>query len=97
MQEYTIWFIEAVFGVGMFINGVLFLPQAINLYKTKNTKGLSLITFIGFNIIQLFSILHGYIRNDKIFMFGMLLSFIFCGSISFLIIFYRIKYKTKAM
>ena len=95
MQEYIIiWFIEAVFGAGMFINAVLFLPQAIKLYKTKNTKGLSLITFIGFNIIQLFSVLHGYIRDDKIFMFGMLLSLIFCGSISFLIIFYRIKYKT---
>jgi MtN3 and saliva related transmembrane protein len=94
MQEYVIWFIEAVFGLAMFINAVLFLPQAINLYKTKSTKGLSLITFVGFNIIQLFSVLHGYIRNDKIFMFGMLLSLLFCGSVTFLIIYYKIKYKT---
>jgi MtN3 and saliva related transmembrane protein len=94
MQEYVIWFIEVVFGLAMFINAVLFLPQAIKLYKTKNTKGLSLITFFGFDIIQLVSILHGYIRNDKIFMFGMLLSLIFCGSITFLVIYYKIKYKT---
>jgi MtN3 and saliva related transmembrane protein len=93
MQEYVIGFIEIVFAIGMFVNALLFLPQAINLYKTKNTKGLSLITFIGFNIIQVFSILHGYIHNDIIFMFGMFLSLIFCGSISFLIISYRIKYK----
>jgi MtN3 and saliva related transmembrane protein len=76
----------------MFINAVLFLPQFFNLYKTKSSKGLSLITFIGFNIIQLFSILHGYLHNDKIFIFGMLLSLIFSGSITFLIAFYKIKY-----
>ncbi|MDR2066252.1 MAG: hypothetical protein LBP57_00185 [Endomicrobium sp.] len=94
MQEYVIWFIEAVFGLAMFINAILFLPQAIKLYKTKNTKTLSLITFFGFDIIQVTSILHGYIRNDKILMFGMLLSLIFCGSVTFLLIYYKIKYKT---
>ncbi|MDR2617190.1 MAG: hypothetical protein LBC22_05280 [Endomicrobium sp.] len=52
--------------MAMFINAALFLPQVIKLYKTKSTKGLSLITFIGFNIIQLSSILHGYIRKDYI-------------------------------
>ncbi|MDR3124996.1 MAG: hypothetical protein LBU10_03895 [Endomicrobium sp.] len=94
MQEYIIWFIEAVFGMAMFINAALFLPQAIKLYKTKNTEGLSLITFIGFGIIQLSSILHGYIRKDYIFMSGMLLSMVSCGGICFLIIYYKIKYKT---
>jgi MtN3 and saliva related transmembrane protein len=91
MQEYIKYFIELFFGVGMFINALLFLPQIIKLYKTKKTKGLSLITFVGFNIIQLFSFLHGYIHNDKIFMFGMLLSFFLCGSITFLIIFYNVN------
>jgi MtN3 and saliva related transmembrane protein len=57
---------RGTFGMAMFINAALFLPQVIKLYKTKSTKGLSLITFIGFNIIQLSSILHGYIRKDYI-------------------------------
>ncbi|MDR0617456.1 MAG: hypothetical protein LBG23_01590 [Endomicrobium sp.] len=95
MQDYIKYFIEAVFGVGMFVNAVLFLPQAIKLYKTKSSKGISLITFSGFNIIQLSSVLHGYIHKDYIFMFGMLVSLFFCGSISFLIIYYKIKYTTK--
>ncbi|MDR1243892.1 MAG: hypothetical protein LBJ79_01700 [Endomicrobium sp.] len=94
MHDYIIWFIEGLFGMAMFINAVLFLPQAIKIHKTKNTKGLSLITFIGFNIIQLSSILHGYIHKDYIFMLGMLLSLLFCGCICFLIIYYKIKYKT---
>jgi MtN3 and saliva related transmembrane protein len=78
----------------MFINSILFVPQIIRLFKTKNSEGLSLITFIGFNIIQIFSILHGYIHKDYIFMFGMLVSLILCGCVTFLIILYKFrKYK----
>ncbi|MDR3306299.1 MAG: hypothetical protein LBS61_01280 [Endomicrobium sp.] len=91
MIEYVKFFVELCFGLGMFINAVLFTPQIVSLFKTKNSKGLSLTTFIGFNIIQIFSLLHGYIYNDYVFMFGMLLSLMLCGCVTFLIILYRFK------
>ena len=91
MIEYAKLFVEFCFGLGMFINAILFVPQIVRLFKTKNPVGVSLTTFIGFNIIQIFSLLHGYIHNDYIFMFGMLLSLLLCGCISFLIILYKFR------
>ena len=87
--EYFKYFIELAFGFSMFINAMLFVPQAIKIYKTKNANGLSAVTFLGFNAIQLCTILHGYINQDYILMFGTMLGFIFCGTISILIYRYR--------
>ncbi|GHT95843.1 hypothetical protein FACS1894122_13720 [Alphaproteobacteria bacterium] len=86
---YIEYFIEAVFGFGMFINAVLFLPQAVKIYKTKNTDGISLATFAGFCVIQFFTVLHGYIHQDHILMFGSVLGLIFCAIVTFLIIIYK--------
>jgi len=91
MIEYAKLFVEFCFGLSMFINAILFVPQIVRLFKTKNPVGVSLTTFVGFNIIQLFCILHGYIHNDYIFMFGMLLSLLLCGCISFLVILYKFR------
>ncbi|MDR1474214.1 MAG: hypothetical protein LBS38_00780 [Endomicrobium sp.] len=91
MIEYLKYFVEFCFSLGMFVNAVLFFPQIVKLFKTKNVEGLSLLTFIGFNIIQFFSLLHGYIHKDYIFMFGMTLSLILCGTITFLIILYKFR------
>ncbi|GHU20205.1 hypothetical protein FACS189472_11160 [Alphaproteobacteria bacterium] len=89
MYGYIEYFIEVVFGFGMFINAALFIPQAVEIYKTKNADGVSLTTFAGFNIIQLFTILHGYIHLDYILMFGSALGLIFCASVTFLIVIYK--------
>ncbi|MDR1235731.1 MAG: hypothetical protein LBJ96_01870 [Holosporaceae bacterium] len=78
-----------MFGVSMFFNAILFIPQAVKIYKTKNARDLSLTTFIGFNIIQLFTILHGYVRDDWPLVRGMGMSFVFCGMVTFLIFLYR--------
>jgi MtN3 and saliva related transmembrane protein len=94
MPEYIKSFIEVGFGLGMFVNAVLFLPQVIKIYKTRNVQSLSLITFAGFNTIQLFSLLHGYIHKDYIFMFGMSLSLILSGSVTSLIIIQKNKKST---
>lgn len=83
--------IELMFGLGLFFNAALFIPQIIKLYKTKNSQGHSLLTFAGFNLIQLFTLLHGYLRKDYLLMFGFVLSLITCGIISFMIIYYRYK------
>ncbi|HEX4045957.1 MAG TPA: PQ-loop domain-containing transporter [Gammaproteobacteria bacterium] len=88
------WFtvvIETVFSIGLFINAALFIPQAVKLFRFKNPQGLSLITFVGFNFIQLFTIFHGYIHQDYLLMIGYILSFITCGSVSLMIIVLKLK------
>jgi MtN3 and saliva related transmembrane protein len=87
--DYVVWFIEIVFGIGMFLNAMLFIPQAIKIYKTKNAKEISITTFIGFNVIQIFTILHGCVHNDAILIFGNILSFTLCAVVSGLAIKYR--------
>jgi MtN3 and saliva related transmembrane protein len=81
--------IEAIFSLGLFINAALFVPQAIKIFKTKDSKELSLLTFAGFNFIQLFTLLHGYLHKDYLLIIGYALSIITCGTVTLLIIFYR--------
>jgi MtN3 and saliva related transmembrane protein len=83
------YFIEIVFSVGLFINALLFIPQIIKLYKTKDSEGLSLVTFVGFNLIQLFAVFHGYLHKDYLLMAGFLLSIITCGTVTIMIILYK--------
>ncbi|MDR3031417.1 MAG: hypothetical protein LBU35_03475 [Holosporales bacterium] len=85
------WIIESVFGAGLFFNAALFVPQAIKVYKTKNAEGLSLLTFLGFNLVQLFTILHGYIHKDLILILGYALSLVFAGIVTVFILKYRGK------
>lgn len=82
-------FVDLVFSLGLLFNAVLFVPQAIALFRNKNTQGLSLLTFGGFNVIQFFTALHGYLVNDYLLMGGFLLSFLTCGMVTFLILYYR--------
>ncbi|GHT94548.1 hypothetical protein FACS1894122_11270 [Alphaproteobacteria bacterium] len=89
MYEYTECFIEVVFGLGMFINAALFIPQAVKIHRTKNADNVSMTTFGGFCVIQFFTVLRGYIRQDHILMFGSVLGLIFCAIVTFLIIIYK--------
>lgn len=84
-------FIEIVFSLGLFFNAALFVPQAIAIYRKKSAGELSLFTFVGFNVLQFFTVLHGYITKDYILMVGFLVSFITCGMVTLLIIKYRGK------
>jgi MtN3 and saliva related transmembrane protein len=83
--------VDLFFSLGLFINAGLFIPQAIKLYRTKNTQGLSLLTFGGFNLIQSFAVLHGVINHDWILTLGFSLSLISCGMVTILLIWYKIK------
>lgn len=83
--------VEALFSLGLFINAALFVPQVIKLYRTKDTQGLSLITFGGFNLIQLSAILHGVIHHDYLLVLGFSLSLITCGMVTILLIWYKIN------
>jgi MtN3 and saliva related transmembrane protein len=77
--------VEFVFGLCLVINAGVFIPQAVKIYKSKNVQGLSLVTFLGFNFVQLFTILHAMINSDMILLYGTLLSFITCAVVSFFI------------
>ena len=78
-----------LFGLGFLFNASLFIPQAIRIWQTRSAKGVSIITFIGFNLIQLNGVLYGYYQNDSILAYGNLISFISCGVVTCLAIFYR--------
>jgi uncharacterized protein with PQ loop repeat len=40
--------ISAIFGAGLIINAVLFVPQAWHLWKAKRADGVSIPSFLGF-------------------------------------------------
>ena len=80
--------IEAIFSLGLFINALLFIPQVINLYRIKNSQELSLTTFLGFNFVQLFTLLHGYLHHDYLLMIGMVFSLLTCGTVTVMIMLY---------
>ncbi len=81
--------VEFGFSISLLVNAILFIPQAYIIYKTKSVKDVSLVTFIGFNVIQLFTMLHGILTHDYILVIGYLLSIVTCGTVSFLIIRYK--------
>jgi MtN3 and saliva related transmembrane protein len=88
---WLITFIETVFSLGLFINACLFIPQILALYKVKNSQGFSLLTFAGFCLIQLFTILHGVIHLDYLLIVGFSLSLMTCGTLTLMILYYRRK------
>jgi MtN3 and saliva related transmembrane protein len=87
MKEIVTFF----FGLGFVFNASLFIPQAIKIIKTKSARDVSLITFAGFNFIQINGALYGYYQNDLILMYGNLISFITCGIVTLLATYYRNK------
>ena len=83
--------IFTLFGLSLFINAVLFIPQAIKVYRTKESHDFSKFMFIGFCLMQLIAIVYGYIKSDWILVFGYLISFISCGTVTILIFVYSKK------
>lgn len=90
-------FIEVFFSIGMFVNAVLFIPQAIRLYQKKNSEDVSLITFAGFNAINFFTVLHGVLRHDLLLMIGYTLSFSTNSAVTILTIWYRIQQRKERL
>ncbi|OGT43780.1 MAG: hypothetical protein A3F13_08370 [Gammaproteobacteria bacterium RIFCSPHIGHO2_12_FULL_40_19] len=83
--------INTLFGIGLFVNGLLFLPQAFRLVDQGDSKDISLITFIGFCITQFLAVVYGYLHHDYILMIGYIFALTTCGIVTVLAIFYRIK------
>jgi MtN3 and saliva related transmembrane protein len=85
--------VSVVFGLGLLCNALLFVPQALAVWRKKSDEGISLITFGGFNILQAIGIVHGYYQQDLSLMLGMAASLISCGTVTFLTLVYRAKRK----
>jgi MtN3 and saliva related transmembrane protein len=83
--------VAVIFGLGLFGNALLFVPQVIAVWRKKSDEGISLITFGGFSVLQAIGIVHGVYQRDFSLIFGMAASLITCGSVTALTILYRLR------
>jgi len=83
--------VAVLFGLGLMVNAALFVPQAVKIFKTKSAKDVSLMTFAGFNVLQLIGITHGLLQQDLSLIIGMTASFLACGAVTCLGFVYRRK------
>ena len=83
--------IAVIFGLGLLGNALLFVPQAIAVWRKKSDEGISLITFGGFSILQAIGIVHGAYQRDFSLIIGMAASLLTCGTVTSLTIFYRLR------
>ncbi len=81
--------IEVTFSLALLINALLFIPQALRIFKEKSAAGVSLLTFLGFLLIQFVIVLHGVLHQDYPLIIGYLLSMLSCGVVVMLILFYH--------
>jgi len=87
LREMTTW----IFGLGLMGNALLFVPQALAVWRKKTDEGISLVTFGGFCLLQIISVVHGLYEHDLAMVIGMGASLLTCGVATALTIFYRIK------
>jgi MtN3 and saliva related transmembrane protein len=80
MKEVVAW----LFGVGMGLNALLFLPQAVSIWRTRSAEGVSLLTFGGFNVLQALGVVHGVLQHDWSLAAGMCVSLLACGTVTVL-------------
>jgi MtN3 and saliva related transmembrane protein len=83
--------IAVIFGLGLMANAGLFVVQAVKIIRTKSAKGVSITTFAGFCLLQIFGILHGYFQKDMYLLSGMVASLMACGTATVSAIIYRDK------
>jgi MtN3 and saliva related transmembrane protein len=83
--------VAVIFGLGLMGNALLFVPQAMALWRKKTDEGISLVTFGGFCALQVISVVHGFYQHDIAMIVGMGASFITCGTATALTIVYRVR------
>lgn len=84
-------FVTLLFGLGLIGNALLFVPQAIAVWRKKSDEGISLITFGGFCVLQVLGVIHGFYEHDNSLVIGLGASFLTCGTATFLTVLYRIR------
>jgi MtN3 and saliva related transmembrane protein len=80
-----------IFGLGLLGNALLFVPQALAVWRKKTDEGVSLITFGGFSILQVVGIVHGAYEHDLSLIIGMAASLLTCGTVTVLTLAFRVK------
>jgi MtN3 and saliva related transmembrane protein len=83
--------VTVIFGLGLVGNALLFVPQAIALWRKKTDEGVSLITFGGFSVLQVIGVIHGLYEHDNSLIIGLGASFLTCGTVTALTVFYRVR------
>ena len=71
-----------------FMAAIIFLPQVIKTVKTKDTKGLSLSTFILISVSNSLWLTYGILSGDTV----IILSQVFLFPMGLTILIYKIKY-----
>ena len=85
-----------IFGLGLFCNALLFVPQVLAVWRKKTDEGISLITFAGFSLLQAIGIVHGIYEHDLPLTLGMAASLLSCGTVTLLTVVYRMRRLRKA-
>ena len=89
--------IEILFNIGLVLNVIILMPQTYKIYRFKDAKSVSLISFVGINFIQLMTILHGIIQKDWALALGMIASLIVSVTLTVGILLYGNKaFKARA-
>jgi MtN3 and saliva related transmembrane protein len=83
--------VAVLFGLGLMGNALLFVPQGVAVWRKKSDAGISLVTFGGFCLLQIVSVIHGFYQHDLAMILGMGASLLTCGSVTALTIFYRVR------
>lgn len=83
--------VTVAFGLGLLGNALLFVPQAIAVWRKKSDEGVSLVTFGGFCILQILGVIHGVYQHDNSLIVGLGASFLTCGTVTLLTVVYRIR------
>jgi two-component system aerobic respiration control sensor histidine kinase ArcB len=89
MEQTFSHILNVLFSLALFVNAALFIPQALKIYTTRSMQGVSLLTFVGFLVIQFITILHAWMVKDYILLIGFFLSMLTCGAVIFLVLRYR--------
>jgi MtN3 and saliva related transmembrane protein len=89
--------VAVIFGLALMGNAALFVPQAIAVWRKKSDEGISLVTFGGFNVLQVIAIVHGCYQHDISLIVGMIASLITCGAVTCLTLFYRVQRERAAI
>lgn len=84
-------FVALIFGLGLLGNALLFVPQALAVWRKKSDEGVSLLTFGGFTVLQALGIVHGLYERDLSLTVGMAASIVTCGTVTSLTLIYRIQ------
>jgi MtN3 and saliva related transmembrane protein len=81
--------IGIIFGMGLMVNAALFVIQAVKIVRARSSKGVSIVTFAGFSLLQITGILHGIFQQDIYLLSGMIASFLACGTVTVLAFIFR--------